>query len=336
MALTAALWIVRRRRHTTGALDMRALVFDGELRVTELPIPRPGEGEALIRVLTAGICNTDLEILRGYLGFRGVPGHEFVGVVEQCANPNLQGKRVTGEINCVCHKCPFCQLEMPHHCLNRTVLGIAGRQGAFAEFVTLPEENLHIVPASIRDDVAVFTEPLAAAFRIVEQIPVTANDRVVVLGDGKLGQLCAQVLWLLTKKLLCIGKHEWKLALLNALHIPTALKDDPVERNVDMVVEATGSPEGIARALELVRPEGAIVLKTTLADTGPLNLSLPVINEIRIIGSRCGPFRPALEALASNTVEVRPMITETYELRDADVAMQRAAAPDVLKVLLHI
>ncbi|HPC16605.1 MAG TPA: alcohol dehydrogenase catalytic domain-containing protein [Candidatus Hydrogenedentes bacterium] len=315
---------------------MRALVFDGELRVTELPIPRPGEGEALIRVLTAGICNTDLEILRGYLGFRGVPGHEFVGVVEQCANPNLQGKRVTGEINCVCHKCPFCQLEMPHHCLNRTVLGIAGRQGAFAEFVTLPEENLHIVPASIRDDVAVFTEPLAAAFRIVEQIPVTANDRVVVLGDGKLGQLCAQVLWLLTKKLLCIGKHEWKLALLNALHIPTALKDDPVERNVDMVVEATGSPEGIARALELVRPEGAIVLKTTLADTGPLNLSLPVINEIRIIGSRCGPFRPALEALASNTVEVRPMITETYELRDADVAMQRAAAPDVLKVLLHI
>lgn len=315
---------------------MRAVIFDGELRVTEIPIPRPAEGEALVRVLTAGVCNTDLELLHGYMGFTGVLGHEFVGVVEQCANPNLQGKRVVGEINCVCHKCSFCQLEMPHHCLNRTVVGILGRQGAFAEFLTLPEENLHLVPNSIRDDVAVFTEPLAAAFRIIEQIPVTANDRVVVLGDGKLGQLCAQALWLSTKKLLCIGKHEWKLNILNALHIPTALKDDPIERNVDIVVEATGSQEGIARALELVRPEGTIVLKTTSAEAGTLNLSLPVINEIKIIGSRCGPFRPALEALASNAVDVRPMITETYELRDAELAMQRAVAPEVMKVLLHI
>ncbi|MCX5758352.1 MAG: alcohol dehydrogenase catalytic domain-containing protein, partial [Candidatus Hydrogenedentes bacterium] len=227
---------------------MRAVVFDGELRVTEIPIPRPAEGEALIRVLTAGVCSTDLELLHGYMDFKGVLGHEFVGVVEQCSNPNLQGKRVVGEINCACHTCPFCQLEMPHHCLNRTVLGVLDRQGAFAEFLTLPEENLHLVPNSIRDDVAVFTEPLAAAFRIVEQVPITANDRVVVLGDGKLAQLCAQVLWLSTKKLLCIGKHEWKLNMLNALHIPTVLKDDPIERNVDIVVEATGSQEGIMRA----------------------------------------------------------------------------------------
>ncbi len=315
---------------------MRAVVFDGELRVTEIPIPRPAEGEALIRVLTAGVCSTDLELVRGYMEFKGVLGHEFVGVVEQCSNPNLQGKRVVGEINCVCHTCPFCQLEMPHHCLNRSVLGIRDRQGAFAEFLTLPEENLHLVPHSIRDDVAVFTEPLAAAFRIAEQVPITANDRVVVLGDGKLGQLCAQVLWLATKKLVCIGKHEWKLNMLNALHIPTALKDDPIERNVDIVVEATGSREGIVRALELVRPEGTIVLKTTIANVSSLDFSLPVINEVKIIGSRCGPFRPALEALASNTVEVRPMITETYELRDAELAMQRAAAPEVMKVLLHI
>ena len=315
---------------------MRAVVFDGELRVTEIPIPRPAEGEALIRVLTAGVCSTDLELVRGSMEFKGVLGHEFVGVVEQCSNPNLQGKRVVGEINCVCHTCPFCQLEMPHHCLNRSVLGIRDRQGAFAEFLTLPEENLHLVPHSIRDDVAVFTEPLAAAFRIAEQVPITANDRVVVLGDGKLGQLCAQVLWLATKKLVCIGKHEWKLNMLNALHIPTVLKDDPIERNVDIVVEATGSREGIVRALELVRPEGTIVLKTTIANVSSLDFSLPVINEVKIIGSRCGPFRPALEALASNTVEVRPMITETYELRDGELAMQRAAASEVMKVLLHI
>lgn len=315
---------------------MRAVVFDGELRVKEIPIPRPAEGEALIRVLTAGVCSTDLEILRGYMQFSGVLGHEFVGVVEQCSNPNLQGKRVVGEINCVCHTCPLCQREMPHHCLNRSVLGIANRHGAFAEFLVLPEENLHVVPNSIRDDVAVFTEPLAAAFRVAEQVAITPNDRVVVLGDGRLGQLCAQVLWTFTKRLICVGKHEWKLNMLNALHIPTVLRDDPIERNVDIVVEATGSPDGIARALELVRPEGTIVLKTTVADTSSINLSLPVIKEIRIVGSRCGPFRPALEALAANAVDVRPMITETYELRDAELAMQRAASPEVMKVLLHI
>lgn len=315
---------------------MRAVVFDGELRVREIPIPRRPDGHALIRVLTAGVCSTDLELLRGYMDFQGVPGHEFVGVVEQCSNPHLQGKRVVGEINCVCHTCSSCRRETPHHCLNRTVLGITGRQGVFAEFTTLPEENLHVVPSSIRDDVAVFTEPLAAAFRIVEQIPVTANDRVVILGDGRLGQLCAQVLWLSTKKLICVGKHEWKLNLLNALHIPTVMKDDPIERNVDIVVDATGSEEGIARAMELVRPEGTIVLKTTTAGTSTIPFSLPVINELRIIGSRCGPFRPALEALASNLVEVRPLVTETYELRDAALAMERAAASDVMKVLLHI
>jgi threonine dehydrogenase-like Zn-dependent dehydrogenase len=312
------------------------VVFDGEVRVTEIPIPRPAEGEALVRVLTAGICNTDLELLKGYMGFQGVLGHEFVGTVEQCANPHLQGKRVVGEINCVCHTCRFCQREMPHHCMNRTVLGILNRPGAFAEFLTLPEENLHLVPSSIRDDVAVFTEPLAAAFQIVEQVPITKEDRVVVLGDGKIGQLCAQVLWLSTKKLVCVGKHPWKLELLNKLHINTALKDDPIERGVDVVVEATGSHEGLVRALELVRPEGVIVLKTTMGHPSAVDLSGVVVNEVRIIGSRCGPFRPALEALAMGNAEVRPMITETYELRDAVTALQRADADDVMKVLLHV
>jgi threonine dehydrogenase-like Zn-dependent dehydrogenase len=315
---------------------MRAVVFDGEVHVNEIPMPRPAEGEALVRVLTAGICNTDLELLKGYMAFKGVPGHEFVGIVEQCANPHLQGKRVVGEINCVCHTCRFCRLEMPHHCLNRTVLGVLNRQGAFAEFITLPEENLHLVPGSIRDDVAVFTEPLAAAFRIVEQVPITAEDRIVVLGDGKLGQLCAQVLWQYSKHLVCVGKHDWKLNLLNNLHINTARKEDPIESGVDLVAEATGSYEGLMRALELVRPEGTIVLKTTMAQATALDLSGPVINEVKIIGSRCGPFRPALEALAMGNVEVRPLITETYELRDAPLALQRAAASEVMKVLLHV
>lgn len=315
---------------------MKAVVFDGEVRVVDMPAPTPGEGEALIRVLTAGICHTDIEITKGYMGFRGVPGHEFVGVVESCSNPHLLGKRVVGEINCVCHRCVYCQREMPHHCLSRTVLGIMNRPGAFAEYLTLPEENLHLVPNSIRDDVAAFTEPVAAAFRIPEQLSITQDDRVVVLGDGKLGQLCAQVLWLQTKRLVCVGKHPWKLDLLKNLHINIAHHDDPVEPGADVVVEATGSPEGFRRALELVRPEGTIVLKTTLAADTAMNLASPVIQEVKIMGSRCGPFRPALEALAMGNVEVRPMISETYELTGAVRAFERATSPEVIKVLLHV
>jgi threonine dehydrogenase-like Zn-dependent dehydrogenase len=225
---------------------------------------------------------------------------------------------------------------MPQHCLNRTVLGIQGRDGVFAEFVAVPEENLHIVPNSIRDDVAAFCEPVAAAFRILEQVTVTQDTRVVVLGDGKLGQLCAQVLRLSTQRLLCIGKHEWKLALLKTLRIPVAHVDDPVERGADVVVEASGSPDGVRRALELVRPEGTVILKTTVADNVPLPLSAAVVNEVKIVGSRCGPFRPALEALALGNVEVRPMISERYELSDGVQALRRAASKEVMKVLIHI
>jgi threonine dehydrogenase-like Zn-dependent dehydrogenase len=315
---------------------MRALVYDGDIRVTDVPTPTPGEGEALVRVLTAGICNTDLELVRGYMGFSGVLGHEFVGMVEEASNEALVGKRVVGEINCVCHTCAYCKMEMPHHCLNRTVLGIQGRNGAFAEFLTLPEENLHLAPGSVKDDVAVFTEPTAAAFRITEQIPITRNERVVVLGDGKLGQLIAQVLALQTKELVCVGRHAWKLDLLHRLKIKTAHADDPIERGADIVVESTGSYEGFARALELVRPEGTIILKTTVAHPTAFNLSVPVIDEVRIIGSRCGPFRPALDALSLGSVEVRPMISEVYALKDGVQALQRAAEKDVLKVLIHI
>jgi len=315
---------------------MRAVVYDGGVRLADVPEPRPAHGEALVRVLTAGICRTDLEILKGYMGFKGVPGHEFVGIVEACSNPHLEGKRVVGEINCVCHRCRYCRLEMPQHCMNRTVLGIAGRNGAFAEYLVLPEENLHLVPNSIRDDVAAFTEPVAAAFRITEQVAIGEDDRVIVLGDGKLGQLCAQVLWLHTKHLVCVGKYPWKLELLKDLHINIARHDDPLEPGADVVVDATGSPDGLRRALELVRPEGTVVLKTTVADATPVDLSQPVVNEVKIIGSRCGPFRPALEALAMGNVEVRPMITETHVLAHALHALERAAAGAVMKVLLHI
>lgn len=314
---------------------MQALVFDGELRLADVPTPRAEKDEALVRVLSAGICNTDLEILRGYMGFKGIPGHEFVGIVEECANEHLRGKRVVGEINCVCHRCEYCQLEMPHHCLNRSVLGIQNRNGAFAEYLTLPEENLHLAPPSVRDDVAVFTEPVAAAFRVTEQVTITASDRVIVLGDGKLGQLVAQVMWLYTKQVTCVGRHAWKLELLKNLNIGTALAADPLEPGADVVIEATGSHEGLRRALELVRPEGTVVLKTTVAQPTALELSIPVINEVKIVGSRCGPFRPALEALALGNVEVRPMITETYPLKDGVYALRRAAE-DVMKVVIHV
>ena len=316
---------------------MRALRFDGvDLKLQEVPVPEPGPGEALVKVLTAGICKTDLEIMRGYMGFQGTLGHEFVGMVERARNPHLIGKRVVGEINCVCHTCEYCLREMPRHCLNRTVLGIAGRDGAFADYVVLPEDNLHLAPGNIRDDVAVFAEPTAAAFRITEQLVLTAEDRIVVLGDGRLGQLIAQVLWLYSKNLIVVGKHRWKMKLLEDLGIKTAHADDPLERGVDMVVEATGSHEGLARALELVRPEGTVVLKTTVAHPTALELSPPVINEVTSVGSRCGPFRPALEALAMGTVEVRPLISESFSLSDGVEALRSAAAPGMMKVLLHM
>lgn len=316
---------------------MLALRFDGTSpQVVDIPQPVPKPGEALIRVTMAGICNTDIELTRGYMGFTGVLGHEFVGVVEQAANEHLLGKRVVGEINCICGSCAYCQQEMPHHCLNRTVLGILGRDGAFAEYLVLPESNLHIVSNGLSDDAAVFTEPTAAAFRIAEQVSIDANDRIIVIGDGKLGQLCAQVLWQFSKRVTCVGKHRDKLRLLDRLRIPTALITEPLEPGADLVVEASGSADGFARALQLVRPEGTVVLKTTVAGQTPMDLSLPVINEVAIIGSRCGPFKPALEALTLGNVETHAMITDIFPLADGVAAIQRAQQAGVMKVLLRM
>ncbi len=315
---------------------MKALVFDKGLHLLDVPMPIAKPGEVLVRVLTAGVCNTDIEICRGYMNYSGILGHEFVGVVEQAQNNYLIGKRVVGEINCVCHQCRFCDMEMPHHCINRTVVGIYNRPGVFSEYAALPEENLHIVPDTVPDNVAVFTEPLAAAFRITEQIDITPEDRIIVLGDGKLGQLVSQTLRLYSRHILCVGRHAAKMKMLSLFDIPAVPAGSDVEGNADIVVDATGKPEGLHQALSLVRPEGTIVLKTTSAEPLALESSLVVVNEVRILGSRCGPFRPAIEALAMGTVEPRPMITATFPLADAVHAMNCAQEPGAMKVLLNM
>jgi threonine dehydrogenase-like Zn-dependent dehydrogenase len=315
---------------------MRAVVFDGsELRLdSHRPEPVPGDGEVLVRVLRAGICETDLQLVAGYKGFQGVLGHEFVGVP---LTGSLAGRRVVGEINCACGRCETCGRNLPGHCPNRTVLGIVNHDGAFADLVAVPERNLHAVPDAVSTDAAVFTEPLAAAFQIPAQVPIARGTRVVVLGDGRLGNLCAQVLARIVDRVTVVGKHPEKLAVLDALGIETCLlADRPNGRMADVVVECTGSSSGLPLALELVRPRGTVVLKTTIAGEQTLSLAPVVVDEVTIVGSRCGPFDRALDALAAGLVQVQPLISERFDLSDGVRAMTRAAAPDVLKVLLQI
>ncbi len=332
---------------------MRALIYaNNTLRLDHhLPPPAPKSGEALIRVTMAGICNTDIEITRGYLAFQGVPGHEFVGVVEeinsapaQKSHKHLLGKRVVGEINAACHRpdCFYCSRDMPTHCPNRTTLGIGGRDGAFADYLTLPLENLHIVPDELSDEEAVFVEPLAANFEILEQAHIKPTDVVIVLGDGKLGQLAAQVLALAGCDVRMVGKHPEKLTLPEQRGITTYLLDNvehvlaDVGRRVDIVVECTGSAHGLELALRLVRPRGTVILKSTVADKSTLDLAPIVIDEIRVLGSRCGPFQPALRALTRRTLDVIPLISARYSLDNALDAFEYAIKPGVLKVLLKM
>jgi threonine dehydrogenase-like Zn-dependent dehydrogenase len=330
---------------------MRALVHQAEGLVLkqDYPQPEPAPGEALIRVSLAGICNTDLEIVRGYMNFQGVPGHEFVGIVEKIApqpgasTPHaLVGKRVVGEINAACRKsaCSYCQRGMYTHCPERTTLGIVNRDGAFADYLTLPIENLHVVPNEVSDEEAVFVEPLAANFEILEQVHLKPTDRVVVLGDGKMGQLAARVLALTGCDLTIVGKHPAKLLLVEHLGINASLVEDVDEitqhgrRRVDLVVECTGSEQGLETALRLVRPAGTVILKSTVAASSNLHLAPIVIDEIRVQGSRCGPFAPALRALAQHRIDVRPFISGRYPLDNALVAFDYAIQPGVLKVLV--
>ena len=314
---------------------MRAIVLEDQVALDTLrPSPIPAEGEVLVRVTRAGICETDLQLIKGYMGFRGVLGHEFVGVAE--SGP-MAGRRVVGEINCACWTCETCRRGLHTHCPNRTVLGILNHDGAFADLIAVPQRNLHAVPDSLSDEIAVFTEPVAAALQIPAQISVRAKDRVVVLGDGRLGNLCAQVLARISAHVIVIGKHREKLALLASLGIATALLSDPIdERAADIVVDCTGSETGLPTALKLVRPRGTIVLKTTVAGTQTLAWAPFVIDEVTLVGSRCGPFDQAITALEKGEVRVQPLISERFDLSKGIEALDRAQAKSVLKVLLNV
>ncbi len=314
---------------------MRALHFDGTVpRVTERPRPDPSEDSALVRVVLAGICNTDLELLKGYMGFRGILGHEFVGVVDQGPS-EWHDQRVVGEINFACQECPMCQENLQRHCPDRRVMGILNADGAFAEIVRVPIANLHIVPDSVPDEVAVFAEPLAAAFEILSQVDVERGGDCLVLGDGKLGILVAQVLDAAGAHVLTVGTHPDKLAILERRGIETVLTSDWVPEPTPLVVEATGSAEGFERALAATKSRGILVLKSTSAERRNINLAPIVINEIQIVGSRCGPFPPALSAMEADTIDVRSLISQRVPLRDGNEALRRAADPSQLKVLIE-
>ena len=287
--------------------------------------------EVLVRVLLSGICNTDLEIARGYAGFNGTIGHEFVGIDE------ATGRRVVGEINAGCGKCELCSEGDPRHCANRTVLGIHGRDGAHAEFLQLPAVNLIAVPDNIPDEHAAFTEPLAAACGILERVHVTRDDSVAVIGDGKLGLLCAQVVALTGAQTLLIGKHDEKLRIAARRGIETTKPKDAAKptREFDVVVEASGAASGFNLALDLLRPKGRLVLKSTFHGTTEINAARVVVDEISIVGSRCGRFAPALDLLKRNAIDVDSLISEEYPLSKGVHAMKRARTKGVLKVLLR-
>ncbi len=316
---------------------MRAAVVDEQgLRVVQgRAIPAPTPGEVRIRTLLAGICNTDLEILRGYAGFRGVPGHEFVGTVDEASDPSLLGQRVVGEINAGCGSCETCLAGREHHCPHRTALGIRGRDGALAEYFSLPRANLHRVPDTISDEDAVFVEPLAAACRILEQVHVGPSQRVVVLGDGKLGLLVAQVLALTGSRLLVVGRHPEKLAILARRGIETRVEGQEPQGSADLVVECTGQPGGLAAARRLLRPEGTLVLKSTYHGPVEVDFSDMVVDEIRVVGSRCGPFAPALRMLAQGLVDVSSLVEAEYPLDQAQAAFEHAGRKGALKILLR-
>ncbi|WP_324096143.1 MDR/zinc-dependent alcohol dehydrogenase-like family protein [Candidatus Binatus sp.] len=316
---------------------MRALVFDRNLAFRDdYPDPVATPGESIVRVSVAGICGTDLEIARGYMQFRGVPGHEFAGRVVESQNAALRGKRVVGEINAGCGRCAICSAGLARHCPNRTVLGILGRDGAFAEFLRLPDINLIPIPDSIPDDIAVFAEPLAAAYEIFEQVHLARNQTIAVLGDGRLGALVA--LALKGEKYLPIvaGHHKEKLARLAELGLDT-VDESSLRDRFDVVIECSGNGSGFRRAIELVRPRGKIILKSTAAATAEINLAPIVVNEISVIGSRCGRFQPALDALAAGKIDPRPLIDGTFALDNENgmAAFETTKNPLNFKILLR-
>ena len=314
---------------------MRAVVFDGEqANVTDWPAPQLSPGNVIVRPLLAGVCNTDLELIAGYMDFRGVLGHELVGRVEQGPS-RWVGKRVTCEINYACGQCTQCGRGLGRHCPERSVMGILNQDGAFADLLSVPIGNLHEVPDAVANDEAVFAEPLAAAFEILEQVPVVSGMEALVLGDGKLGLLVAQVLADAGAQVTAVGKHASHLDMLREHGIQTRLLSEWDRTPRDLVVEATGTTSGLTMAMQATRPRGVIILKSTVAAKEAVDLAPLVINEIAVIGSRCGPFRPALEALREGRIRTQPLVEASYQLESAGEALNRARQNGSLKVLLR-
>jgi threonine dehydrogenase-like Zn-dependent dehydrogenase len=318
---------------------MKALVFDKKLKFVEnFKNPDVLPQEALIEVKMAGICNTDIEITKGYKGFTGIAGHEFTGIVRavNSSDKTWIGRRVVGDINCACNRpdCYYCQKNLGRHCPERTTLGIKGRNGCFAEYITLPVENLLEVPDCVADEMAVFTEPLAAGFEILEQVDFTSDHEVLIVGDGKLGLLINHALGTTSARITHVGKHAEKLRLVAGSDCKTILLHEMPEKKYDVVVEATGSPEGFNFSVAHTKPRGKLVLKSTIASGHKTDMNPVVVNEITIIGSRCGLFAPALDYLASG-VDLMPMISGIYPFEKALEAFEAAKQKGALKILIR-
>jgi alcohol dehydrogenase len=309
---------------------------NGRIEVRDEPRPHRPAGFALIRLLCGGICNTDLELQRGYYGFAGTPGHEFVGEVIEADSPAWVGRRVVGEINLACGACDWCRRGLGRHCPRRTVLGIVNHPGAFREFLTLPERNLHALPDALPTERAVFVEPLAAACEILDQVTLPCAAEVAVLGDGKLGLLIALVLNAYGHRVHQFGRHAEKLQIARRAGVATEAAGGALpEMAYDWVVDATGSPEGLRQAVRMTRPRGTVILKSTVHGLVGVDTAPVIVNEITLVGSRCGRFEPALDLLSRNLIPVEEMISEQLPLADAPRAFERAAQKGVLKVLLR-
>ncbi len=314
---------------------MRALVYDGKLSIQQVPDPPLKNGEALIKVRYSSICNTDLEILQGYMGFKGILGHEFVGEVIS-EKSRFFGKDVVGEINISCGHCYMCQTGRKSHCTNRSVLGIFEHAGTFADYVVLPEKNLHIIPANVELPNAVFTEPLAAALEIFEQTKISPTDNVFIFGAGKLGLLITQVFRLSGCEYTLFDVNPYKVEFARGLGLPAKNLDTlQSDERAEICVDCTGSPDGIGAALSHLRPRGKLILKTTVADPAKVDLNQIVMHELNIIGSRCGVFEPALSLLSQKLIDVEPMITKVFPFNEMIEAFKLAAKPESIKVLIR-
>lgn len=321
-------------RDKNGSMMKAVIIESGTIRVKDVPKPETSADEALIKVRKAGICNTDLELAKGYMHFGGIVGHEFVGEVEYAADKEWMGKRVVGEINIYCGRCDLCRAGMTKHCSQRAVLGILSKDGAFAEYLTLPLKNCHQVPDSVSDYEAVFIEPLAAALEIFERVKLEKEERALVLGDGKLGLLVAQIMRQHTPNVICVGKHSRNLGILKKMGIKTHLSGIDLGRQFSVVVEATGNQKGLEEALRLVRPQGVIVLKSTFCGKAQIDISKIVVDEIQLIGSRCGPFPKAIRQIEQKRINVDDLIDGDFPLERSHEAFALAQEPGTLKILL--